>query len=57
MKNILVIFCLPLWVFLSTISVHAADFHAKVIHITDGDTISGQASARGRITELLVTNY
>jgi endonuclease YncB( thermonuclease family) len=40
MKNILVIFCLPLWVFLFSSSVFAADFEAKVIHITDGDTIT-----------------
>jgi endonuclease YncB( thermonuclease family) len=39
MKNILFIFFLPLWVFLSSSSAYAADFHAKVIHITDGDTI------------------
>jgi endonuclease YncB( thermonuclease family) len=40
MQNILFIFCLPLWVFLFSSSAFAADFHAKVIHITDGDTIT-----------------
>ena len=39
MKNAIFIFFLPL-VFLSSISVHAADFHAKVIHISNGDTIT-----------------
>jgi hypothetical protein len=33
MKNILFIFFLPFWVFLSSGSAYAADFHAKVIHI------------------------
>ena len=40
MKNALFIFFLPLWVFLSSSSAYAADFQAKVIHITDGDTIT-----------------
>ncbi len=40
MKKVLFIFFLPLWVFLSSISAYAADFHAKVIHVTDGDTIT-----------------
>jgi len=40
MKNVPFIFFLPLWVFLSSSSVYAADFHAKVIHIADGDTIT-----------------
>ena len=40
MKNVLFIFFLTLWVVLSSSSAYAADFHAKVIHITDGDTIS-----------------
>jgi micrococcal nuclease len=40
MKNLLFIFFLPLWVFLSSCNVTAADFHAKVIHIADGDTIT-----------------
>ena len=40
MKNILFIFFLPLWVFLFSSSVYAAGFKAKVIHITDGDTIT-----------------
>ena len=40
MKNVLVIFFLPIWVFLSSSSVYAAGFQAKVIHITDGDTIT-----------------
>ena len=40
MKNVLIIFFLPLWVFLSSSSAYAASFHAKVIHITDGDTIT-----------------
>lgn len=30
----------PLWVFLFTCSVYAADFSGKVIHVTDGDTIT-----------------
>ncbi len=37
MKNVLFIFFLPLWVFLTSITF-AADFQAKVIHIADGDT-------------------
>ena len=40
MKNILVIFFLPLWVFLFSSNATAADFQAKVIHIVDGDTIT-----------------
>jgi len=40
MENVLFIFFLPLWVFLSTSNATAADFHAKVILITDGDTIT-----------------
>ena len=40
MKNVLFILFLPLWVFLFSDNVTAADFQAKVIHITDGDTIS-----------------
>jgi micrococcal nuclease len=40
MQNVLFILFLPLWVFLSSSSAYAADFHAKVIHITDGDTIT-----------------
>jgi endonuclease YncB( thermonuclease family) len=40
MKNILFIFFLPLWVFLSSCSGNATDFQAKVIHIADGDTIT-----------------
>ena len=40
MKNVLVIFCLPLWVFLFSSYATAADFQAKVIHIADGDTIT-----------------
>jgi endonuclease YncB( thermonuclease family) len=40
MKNILFICFLPLWVFLSASSAFAADFTAKVIHITDGETIT-----------------
>jgi len=39
MKNALPIFFLPFWVFLTSITF-AADFHAKVIHIADGDTIT-----------------
>ena len=39
MKNVLFIFFLPLWVFLTSITF-AADFQAKVIHIADGDTIT-----------------
>ena len=39
MKNILFIFFLPLWIFLTSITF-AADFQAKVIHIADGDTIT-----------------
>ena len=39
MKNVTFIFFLPLWVFLTSITF-AADFQAKVIHITDGDTIT-----------------
>jgi len=40
MKNVLFIFFLPLWIFLSSSSAYAADFQAKVIHIPDGDTIT-----------------
>jgi endonuclease YncB( thermonuclease family) len=40
MKNALCLFFLHLWVVFSLSGVHAADFHAKVIHITDGDTIT-----------------
>ena len=40
MRNVLVIFFLPLWVFLFSSNVSDSDFHAKVIHITDGDTIT-----------------
>jgi len=40
MKNVLFIFLLPLWVFLFSSNVTAADFQAKVIHIADGDTIT-----------------
>ena len=40
MKNVLFIFFLPLWVFLFSSNVTATDFHAKVIHATDGDTIT-----------------
>ena len=40
MKNILFIFFLPLWVFLSSCSSNSTDFHAKVIHIADGDTVT-----------------
>ncbi len=39
MKNVLFIFFLPLWIFLPSITF-AADFQAKVIHVTDGDTIT-----------------
>ena len=39
MQNVLFIFFLPLWVFLSSSNVTASDFQAKVIHIADGDTI------------------
>jgi len=39
MKNVPFIFFLPLWIFLASITF-AADFHAKVIHIPDGDTIT-----------------
>jgi micrococcal nuclease len=49
MKNVLVIFFLPLWVFLSSSSAFAADFHAKVIHITDGDTITVLNDANEKI--------
>ena len=40
MENVLFIFFLPLWVFLFSSNVTATDFHAKVIHIADGDTIT-----------------
>ncbi len=40
MRNVLFIFFLPLWVFLSSSNAHPADFQAKVIHIADGDTIT-----------------
>jgi len=39
MQNVSFIFFLPLWIFLTSIT-NAADFHAKVIHIADGDTIT-----------------
>jgi len=39
MQNVSFIFFLPLWIFLTSITF-AADFHAKVIHIADGDTIT-----------------
>ena len=39
MQNVLLIFFLPLWIFLTSITF-AADFQAKVIHITDGDTLT-----------------
>jgi len=39
MKNVPFIFFPPLWIFLPSITF-AADFHAKVIHIADGDTIT-----------------
>jgi len=39
MKNVPFIFFLPLWIFLPSITF-AADLHAKVIHIADGDTIT-----------------
>jgi len=38
MQNVLFIFFLPLWIFLTSITF-AADFQAQVIHIADGDTI------------------
>jgi len=40
MKNVLFIFFLPLWIFLSSSSAYASDFQAKVLHIADGDTIT-----------------
>lgn len=40
MKNVLFIFFLPLWAFLSSSSAYGAVFEAKVIHIADGDTIT-----------------
>ena len=40
MQNVLFIFFLPLWIFLSSSSAYAAGFQAKVIHIIDGDTIT-----------------
>ena len=40
MQNVLFIFFLPLWIFLFSSNATASDFHAKVIHITDGDTIT-----------------
>ena len=40
MKNVLFIFFLPLWVFLSSCSSNTTDFQAKVIHVADGDTIT-----------------
>ncbi len=39
MQNVSLIFFLPLWIFLPSITF-AADFQAKVIHIADGDTIT-----------------
>jgi endonuclease YncB( thermonuclease family) len=41
--------CLLLPLFSLTSLVHAADFHAKVIHITDGDTITVLNDANKRI--------
>jgi len=50
MKNILFIFFLPLWVFLSSSSAYAAsDFNAKGIHITDGDTITALNDAKEQV--------
>jgi endonuclease YncB( thermonuclease family) len=49
MKNVLIIFFLPLWIFLSSSNVAAANFHAKVIHITDGDTITVLNDAKEQI--------
>jgi len=40
MQNISFIFFFSLWFFLSSTSVYAADFQAKVIHTADGDTIT-----------------
>ena len=40
MQNVLFIFFLPLWIFLFSSNATASDFHAKVIHISDGDTIT-----------------
>jgi len=40
MKNVSFILSLPLWVFLFSTNVTASDFPAKVIHVTDGDTIT-----------------
>jgi len=39
MQNVSFIFFLPLWIFLPSITF-ATDFQAKVIHITDGDTLT-----------------
>jgi len=50
MKNILFIFFLPLWVFLSSSSAYAAsDFNAKVLHITDGKTITVLNEAKEQV--------
>ena len=40
MKNVSLLFFLPLWVFLSSSNAYPADFQAKVIHVADGDTIT-----------------
>jgi len=48
MQNVSFIFFLPLWIFLPSITF-AADFHAKVIHIADGDTITVLNDANKRV--------
>jgi len=40
MKNALFSIFLSLWVFLSSSSAYAADFHTKVIQFSDGDTLT-----------------
>jgi len=49
MKNVPFIFFLPLWVFLFSSGAYATDFHAKVIHISDGDTITVLNDANEKI--------
>ena len=51
MKNVLYIFFLPL-VFLFSTSAHAADFQGKVIHVTDGDTITVLNDPKKKILKL-----
>jgi endonuclease YncB( thermonuclease family) len=49
MQNVSLIFFLPLWVFLFSSSAYSADFEAKAIHGTDGDTLTVLNDANERV--------